>query len=170
MWGRLPHEKGQGQKALPFFCTLVWCAVLEQNLQRKLDLSAGGGRPSDLTEVTIYSSAAGKSRISGAPKVGPVENVEELGPELNLGRLRHKKALENREIQGGCPRTDTSVAPQGSKSTRAGDAIGKRNHVGILKVVLGVSKPGVGIPGVGAVISAGKQVGPSTAANVAGDP
>ncbi len=138
MWGRLPHnKKGQGCKPCPFHAP--WCGVrsLELNPQRELDLSAGGARPRNLTEVRICASAAGESRTSGIPEVGPVHNVEELGPELNLGRLTHSKALVNREIQAGRPRTDSRVASQISINTYAlagagiapaWCAIGKRNR------------------------------------------
>ncbi len=112
MWGRLPHKKkGRGLKPCPF--RAPWCSVrsLELNPQRELDLSAGGARTRNLTEVRICASAAGESRTSGVPEVAPVQNVEELGPETNLGRLTHRKVLVNREIQAGRPRTDSRVAP-----------------------------------------------------------
>ncbi len=138
MWGRLPHKKRAGPQALPFFLhPSAGCVSLELDPQRQLDLTAGGARPGNLTEVRICASAAGESRTSGVPEVGPVHNVEELGPELNLGRLTHRKALVNREIQAGRPRTDSRVAPHVSKNTYAlagagiapaWCAIGKRNR------------------------------------------
>ena len=83
-------------------------------------------------------------------KVGPVKDIEELGPELKTGCLTHGNVLENGEIHGGESGTDGCIAPQGPYITR----------LTRLKVIGGVSKPTVDIPGIGAVVRAWNQVGP----------
>ncbi len=187
MWGRLPHKKkGQGCYS-PALFRAPWCGVLflEQNLQRELDLPGGGVRVRDVTEASAAggASAAADGRAPGRPEVGPVKNVEELGPELKLGRLSQGKALVNREIKGGPPRTVNNIAPKVSKSTPAGlgtvigilciagRAIGKVNNQWHCKNI-GGPPPRGGVLGCGVDLFAFFKLGPHTAdvAKAAGDP
>ena len=132
---------------------------LKNDLQRELNLPGASAGSQNLTEAS-HGPAARKSspRPSGCKKVGPVQNIEEFGTELEVGRLAQGKPLVDGEIKGGQSGTFRGVASQVAKIT----------WLLLLEVVGDRSKPGVGIPDIGAVITAWNQVGPAAAEVVAG--
>ncbi len=121
------------------FLFLIMLHVLKINSQRQLNLPGSGGGFPDIAKGCIGEGATPTSKARASPfrwvKIGPVEDIEELGPELNTGCLTHENALENGEIHRGESGTNGGVAPSGPKIT----PLTRR------KVFLGVSKPTVGI-------------------------
>ena len=132
---------------------------LKDDPQRELNLPGGGLGVQNPTEASVGVAARESSpRAQGWTKVGTVQNIKKLGPEVEVGRLAQGKPLVDRKIEGGQPGTFRGVASQVSIITL----------LLIFKTVGGLSPPGVGIPGIGAVIGTWLQVGPTAAEVLAG--
>lgn len=139
------------------FLFLIMLHVLKINSQRQLNLPCSGSGFKNSTKARIGVGATPTSKTLARPfrrvKVGPVEDIEELGPELNTGCLTDRNALENGDIHGGDSGTDGCIAPQGPEIT----------SLTRLEVVRGVSEPAVGTACIGSVGLAWNQVGPLVA-------
>src|ERR1700687_544528 len=91
---------------------------LEDNFQRELDLPLRHARPNDLSPNGVHRPipledvrAIGSD---GRTKIGMIENVENLGAELDVECLRESLdvvILEHREVQVLYARTDQDVPP-----------------------------------------------------------
>ena len=95
--------------------------ILEQYFQGKLDLPRGteiASREAGTRDVAEGPAGRGKNGIA---KVGMVENIEELGPELESKSFRDLRVFGDREIGVEEIGSGDGIAAQGSRMARARD-------------------------------------------------
>ena len=71
---------------------------LESDLQGELDLTPGGGGSCDSSRSEVASWTRKQPRL-WIPKIGPVEEVEELGSKLQVSLFRKAGILDQGEIK-----------------------------------------------------------------------
>src|SRR5207302_3963972 len=110
---------------------------LPDDLQRELDVpglrhhelqTSSAARSSVLIE---YLGLAGAKEGQRRPKVGVVQDVEKLCPELHAGALRnlpHREVLVDRKIQVNEPRTDNAIAAGIAQEIRATARNRRKRH------------------------------------------
>src|SRR6185437_8079999 len=111
------------------------CSI--QQLQRKLDLARVSSRSTDDPE------ARARNRVRGQPHVYDVEDIEELGAELQHGQFRSMRApaewrvLDQRKVEVIKRRPSEAVARQASELSRVWTgAAGKMNRYREVRSIL----------------------------------
>ena len=93
-------------------------AHLEGDPQGKLNLSRGGWVSAILPKGCIRRSQHKSTPSSNRSlKVGPVQNIKKLGPELNVSRLTYGKDLLQGDVKVGQSGSFRRIASQVPKET-----------------------------------------------------